>query len=83
MAAALAGGGFLLEATGFDVALGGAQSARTLVLMRLCDVLIPFVASGLAIWVIAGYPITEARANEVRRELERRRGAAGAAPAAA
>ena len=83
MAAALAGGGFLLEATGFDVALGGAQSARTLLLMRLCDVLIPFVASGLAIWVIAGYPVTEARANEVRRELERRRGAVGTAPAAA
>ena len=27
MAAALAGGGFLLNATGFDVALGGAQTA--------------------------------------------------------
>lgn len=83
MAAALAAGGFLLEATGFDVALGGAQSARTLFLMRLCDVLIPFVASGIAIWVIAGYPVTEARANEVRRELERRRGAVGVAPAVA
>ena len=83
MAAALAGGGFLLEATGFDVALGGAQTDRTLFLMRLCDVLIPFVASGIAIWVIAGYPVTEARANEVRRELERRRGAVGVAPAVA
>ncbi|MDZ4257643.1 MAG: MFS transporter [Gemmatimonadales bacterium] len=75
MAAALAGGGFLLNATGFDVALEGAQSATTLVLMRLCDVLIPMLTSGIAIWAIATYPITEERAREVRTELERRRGA--------
>lgn len=81
MAAALAGGGFLLNATGFDVALAGTQSARTIVLMRLCDALIPAIASAVAIWAIATYPITEAKAHEVRQALERRRGKAGAAPA--
>ncbi|MBP9107009.1 MAG: MFS transporter, partial [Gemmatimonadaceae bacterium] len=76
MAAALAVGGYLLNATGFQVALGGEQSAQTIVLMRLCDVLIPMITSAIAIWAIATYPITEERAHEVRAELERRRGAA-------
>jgi GPH family glycoside/pentoside/hexuronide:cation symporter len=74
MAAALAGGGYLLNATGFDVALGSAQTPETLVLLRLADILVPFVASGLAIWTIAGYPITEDKAHDVRLQLERRRG---------
>ncbi|MFA7329462.1 MAG: MFS transporter [Candidatus Delongbacteria bacterium] len=77
MAAALAGGGFLLNATGFDVALGGAQTARAITLMRLFDALIPTLASGVAIWLIIGYPITEEKARQVRAELERRRGKAG------
>jgi glycoside/pentoside/hexuronide:cation symporter, GPH family len=83
MAAALAGGGYLLNATGFDVALGGQQTSQTLVLMRLCDVLVPFLTSGLALWVIASYSITEEKAHEVRKELERRRGTPGAVPAVA
>jgi GPH family glycoside/pentoside/hexuronide:cation symporter len=82
MAAALAGGGFLLNATGFDVDLGGNQSERTITLMRLCDALVPLVASGLAIWAIAAYPITEEAAHQVRAQLEARRGK-GAAPAPA
>jgi GPH family glycoside/pentoside/hexuronide:cation symporter len=82
MAAALAGGGFLLEATGFDVALGGGQPGRTITLLRLCDAFIPFVASGVAIWAIWAYPVTEEAAHAVRQQLEARRGT-GAAPAAA
>lgn len=74
MAAALAGGGYLLNATGFDVALGGAQGARTIILMRLCDAGIPIVTSIIAIWAVATFPITEASAFAVRQELERRRG---------
>jgi len=79
MAAALAAGGFLLNATGFDVALGGAQTARTLYLLRIFDVVIPMMTSGIAIWLIASYPITEERAHGVRVELERRRGVAAVA----
>ncbi len=78
MAAALAGGGFLLNATGFDVALGGNQTAETITLMRAFDAFIPTIASGLAIWAVAAYPITEETAHEVRLELEKRRGPAEA-----
>jgi len=74
MAAALAGGGFLLNMTGFNVDLGGNQAERTITLMRLCDAFIPMVTSGLAIWAIATYPITEEAAHEVRATLEARRG---------
>jgi GPH family glycoside/pentoside/hexuronide:cation symporter len=79
MAAALAGGGFLLNATGFDVDLGGNQAERTITLMRLCDAFIPMLTSGLAIWAIATYPITEKAAHEVRAKLEARRGTGTAA----
>jgi GPH family glycoside/pentoside/hexuronide:cation symporter len=75
MAAALALGGVLLNATGFDVDLGGAQTANTLFMLRVYDVVIPLVASLLAIWAIWRFPITEETANEVRDQLEARRGA--------
>lgn len=74
MAAAIAAGGFLLNATGFDVALGGDQSAGTIQLMRAFDAFVPAVASLLAIWAIALFSIDERKANAVRAELERRRG---------
>ncbi len=74
MSAALLGGGFLLNATGFDVALGGDQAAHTITLMRLFDAGIPMITSAIAIWAIVLYPITEEKAYEVRVELERRRG---------
>jgi GPH family glycoside/pentoside/hexuronide:cation symporter len=76
MAAALAIGGILLNVTGFDVALGGDQTDSTIFLMRLFDVAIPLLASGIAIWMIASYSITEQKAHEVRLELEKRRGSA-------
>jgi GPH family glycoside/pentoside/hexuronide:cation symporter len=79
MAAALAAGGFLLNATGFDVAVGGDQSERTIFLMRLFDAFIPCAASGIAIWAIATFSITEEKAYEIRRELEKRRGDLAAA----
>jgi GPH family glycoside/pentoside/hexuronide:cation symporter len=74
MAAALAAGGFLLNATGFDVALEGDQAESTIFLMRVFDVFIPFIASGVAIWAIATFSITEKRAHEIRLQLEQRRG---------
>jgi GPH family glycoside/pentoside/hexuronide:cation symporter len=74
MAIALAAGGFLLNATGFDVALGGQQSADTIFYMRLIDAVIPMLTSALAIWIIVKYPLTETKAHEVRIELESRRG---------
>jgi len=76
MALALAAGGFLLNATGFDVALQGNQTDLTVFYMRLFDVVVPIVTSLLAIWAVASFPITEEKAHEVRLELEARRGVA-------
>lgn len=73
MAAALAGSGFLLNATGFDVALGGAQSERTVFLLRLFDTVIPAVASLIAMAVIASSGLTEARSRQIREQLDARR----------
>ncbi len=72
--AAILGGGLLLVWTGFDVELGGDQSAQAITLMRLCDALVPAAASAIAIWAIASYSITEEKAHEVRMQLEARRG---------
>jgi len=74
-AAALAAGGFLLTATGFDVALEGGQPAQTITMIRLFDAFVPCLASGIAIWIIATYTLTEEKAHEVRERLEAIRGA--------
>ena len=81
MAAAIAGGGYLLNATGFDVALGGDQTDRAIFLMRLFDAVIPAVASAIAMYAVYTFTITEERAHEIRLELEQRRGAPAEAPA--
>ncbi len=73
-AVAIAGGGILLNVTGFDVALEGGQSESTITAMRLFDAFVPFAASGIAIWAIASYSITEEKAHEIRQQLEARRG---------
>ena len=74
MALALAGGGFLLNATGFDVDLQGNQTEQAIFLMRFFDVAVPFVSSALAIWAVYRFPITEEKAYEIRLQLEQRRG---------
>lgn len=81
MAAALAGGGFLLNATGFDVRLGGEQNEQTIFLLRLFDAGIPIIASGFAIWAVASFSITQKKAYDVRAQLEKIRGAAAPKPA--
>jgi GPH family glycoside/pentoside/hexuronide:cation symporter len=74
MAAAALIFGFLLNATGFDVALKGAQSVKSLMLMRAFDCGVPLVTSAIAIWAVLSYGITAAKAREMRLELETRRG---------
>ena len=83
MAAAIAVGGFLLQATGFDVALGAEQSERAITMMRAFDAFLPAAASLFAIWAIASFPLSEDAAYEVRHKLEQRRGRPGPATAAA
>jgi GPH family glycoside/pentoside/hexuronide:cation symporter len=77
MAAAIAAGGLLLNATGFDVALEGAQTERTLFLLRVCDVVLPMITSAIAIYAVLSFSINEKRAHEVRAQLEARRGKLG------
>jgi GPH family glycoside/pentoside/hexuronide:cation symporter len=76
LSAALVGSGYMLNATGFDVALNGPQSEHTIFMLRLFDAGVPMLTSAIAIWAVATFPITEARAHEVRLELEARRGKA-------
>ncbi|MHC5112461.1 MAG: MFS transporter, partial [Planctomycetota bacterium] len=70
--------GILLNVSGFDVDLKGPQSDSTLFLLRVFDVGVPLVTSGLAIIIMMTYKITEQKAYEIREELERRRGKLGA-----
>ena len=68
-------GGFLLYSTGLDPALGANQPEGTIFWLRFYDAFVPLVASGIAIFAVYKYPITEKSALRVRAELERRRGA--------
>jgi glycoside/pentoside/hexuronide:cation symporter, GPH family len=65
----------VLEQTGFDAQLGGAQSARALYLMRGIHILLPPIAMAGMFWIISRYRLDEARCHEIRQQLETRRGA--------
>lgn len=66
--------GIMLNATGFDVEIGSIQAEETLFWLRVCDVAVPLATSAIAILIMSTYAISEARAHEIRAELERRRG---------
>lgn len=76
MALAFGLSGFLLNATGFDVEMMGAQTSDTFLYMRLLDVSIPAVASLIAIFSVASFKITEEKSYSIRKRLEERRGKA-------
>jgi GPH family glycoside/pentoside/hexuronide:cation symporter len=71
---AFAMSGYILNATGFNVALGAKQSAETLLKLRLFDIGLPICTSLLAIIAIAFYSLNEQKSCEIRLELEKRRG---------
>ncbi|MCB9881212.1 MAG: MFS transporter [Planctomycetes bacterium] len=86
MALATLLGGILLKVSGFitpaqDATEPVLQSADTLLYLRLFDVVIPIITSGIALAIMWRYEISEERAGETRAELERRRGRLGAHPA--
>lgn len=83
MALAFGLSGYLLNATGFVVEMGGAQTASTFFWMRIVDVLIPAAAAGLSIWAVASFKITEEKSAEIREQLDARHSKTAAAPAAA
>jgi GPH family glycoside/pentoside/hexuronide:cation symporter len=66
-------GGLVLKLVGFE---GGAetQSVQTMTNLRIADIIIPATTAGIAIFVMLGYDITEARAREIKAQLVARRG---------
>ncbi len=69
--------GYLLNASGFDEALGADQADTTLFWLRTFDVVIPIVTSLAALAVMSTYQLSETEANSIRAQLEERRGALG------
>jgi GPH family glycoside/pentoside/hexuronide:cation symporter len=64
----------ILAATGFDAALGGAQSEATLLTIRLLLAGIPVLGLILAMVLLARLGLTPQKMAEVRTQLEARRG---------
>lgn len=67
--------GVILNASGFDAALGAAQPEHALLIMRICFAAIPVSGLLLGLLCISRYPITAARAAETRAALEARHAA--------
>ena len=65
--------GLILGLVGF-VPDAATQPAGAVTGLRLAYSLVPASGTLLAIWIMWGYDITEARANEIREALEARRG---------
>ena len=64
--------GFLLNASGFDAALGAGQSARTILILRIFFSGVPALGLFAAVILMIRFPITAAKAAETRRLLEER-----------
>ncbi|WP_294480102.1 MFS transporter [uncultured Victivallis sp.] len=69
---ALALSGLLLVWCGFDIALGAAQTAGTILAMRILAAVVPASGMFVAIVLIAFYPLNERRMQEVRKTLNSR-----------
>ncbi|NLF39908.1 MFS transporter [bacterium] len=78
---AVACSGFILNMTGFDAKLGGAQSEQTYFLLRILFTFGPLAFQGLVLLLLYRYPLTESRMDDIRAELKQRRAAALAAAA--
>ena len=66
--------GPLLEMTGFDAELGANQGPQVYTYMRIGFLVIPVVALGIALFLLTKFPITAEKAEEIRFQLEERRG---------
>jgi GPH family glycoside/pentoside/hexuronide:cation symporter len=61
--------GFVLVGTGFNEALGGAQSAGTLLMMRGLFSFVPPAALLIAFVLTLRFPLTETRSREIQAAL--------------
>ncbi len=66
--------GPLIELTGFDANLDGAQPEEVYTTMRIGFLAIPIVALTIAILLLRTFPITAEKAAEIRLQLEEKRG---------
>ncbi|MEO6004826.1 MAG: MFS transporter [Opitutus sp.] len=73
-ALAFFGAGLALNLVGFNAGLGGGQSADTFLGMRLMLSVSTVIWAIVALFLLAFYPLSKARAYEIRDELEARRG---------
>ena len=64
--------GILLESTGFDDEIQ-LQSASTLFWLRFWEITLPSVLCAAGYFLLQGYPLTEARAYEIKQLLAERR----------
>ena len=71
---ALIAGGVVLTQTGFDIELEANQAEETLTKMRLGLVILPVFCLAIAMFLSATYPLTKERMEDIREELEARRG---------
>lgn len=74
LAIGLGGSGVVLQWTGFDAALGGDQAPETLDQIRLYLAGIPIIGLVLAFVSLLFFGLTRERSEEIRAELEARRG---------
>jgi GPH family glycoside/pentoside/hexuronide:cation symporter len=65
--------GLLINSTGFRQELGLAQAPKALLWMRIYDIGIPIITSLIALFIIMTFDISEAKAYEIRVQVERRR----------
>ena len=67
-------GNVIIEATGFQLSLAGAQSYETFLFMRIALVGITGICVLGCFWLVKSYPLTSEKAYEIRERLESRRG---------
>jgi GPH family glycoside/pentoside/hexuronide:cation symporter len=70
----IGGSGVLIAATGFDAKLGAAQSAETVLWIRFLLPAMPVIGLLFAIFFVSRFPLTPARMEDIRQQLETRRG---------
>ena len=68
-------GNVIIEATGFQLSLAGAQSYETFLFMRIALVAVTGICVLGCFWLVKSYPLTSEKAYEIRERLESRRGA--------
>lgn len=72
-AIALVLSGAILSLVGFDEG-AVSQTAKTMINLRIADIVIPAVTAAIAVWIMWKYSLDETRARAIKEELVKRRG---------